>query len=107
MRGWIRLGLVLSVIWVLVAFFYVRNSDMKSAQNFSSLAYSTCSNAKAAAKNFDLKECSEKASKAYQSMDPGPSNALVGALLPLPLMWLAVWLAVAVVRWVIRGFKAA
>jgi hypothetical protein len=107
MRGWARLGIVLSVVWAVVVFFYVRNSDLERAGKVSNLTYSTCSDAKAAAKSYDFEECSKEASRTYLSMDPGPSNAFVGALLPLPFMWLAVWLVVAVVRWVVRGFRAA
>jgi hypothetical protein len=71
------------------------------------LIYSTCSDAKAAAKNYDFKECSEKASKTYLNMDPGVSNAVASALLPIPVIWFAVWLMIVVLRWVVRGFRSA
>jgi hypothetical protein len=57
MRGWVRLGIVLSVVWAAVVFFYVRKSDMERAGSFSGIVYSTCSDTKALAKNYDFKEC--------------------------------------------------
>ncbi|UWU80727.1 hypothetical protein N2603_20350 [Bradyrhizobium huanghuaihaiense] len=101
------MGIVLSVIWALSAFFYVRSRDIEQAGKFSSFVYSTCSEAKSAAKNYDFRECSERASKSYLDYDPGPGNAAIAALLPIPFMWLGMWLVVAVTRWVVRGFKKA
>lgn len=107
MRGWGRLGIVLSVVWALAVFFYVRSRDIEQARNFSSFVYSTCSEAKSAAKDYEFRECSERASKGYLDYDPGLSNAAIAALLPIPFMWLAAWLVVAVTRWVVRGFRKA
>jgi len=106
MNGWIRLAIVLTFVWAIVVFFYVRHVDMDRRSDWFRLAYSTCSESKAAPKDA-TRDCLAHASESASVMDPGPGNAAFAALAPIPFIWLTGWLVFLVIRWVVRGFKGA
>lgn len=49
MNGWLRLSIVLSFVWEIAVFLYVRHADIQGADDWFSLSYGLCSETKAAA----------------------------------------------------------
>jgi hypothetical protein len=104
LSGWKRIGIVLSVIWIVAAFFYQRNVDQSQAQNWMNMIYKTCTDTKALRGDFDFKPCMDKAWSDSRVFDGGWPNAAFLALAPIPIGWLLAYLLFAILRWVRRGF---
>jgi hypothetical protein len=101
MNGWIRLGIVLSVVWAIAVFFYVRNQDIDRYTAAWGSLYSDCTHDNVVRKeNTDCGALADGWTKA-----PGEGYAAFVALAPIPFGWLIVWIVFLVVRWVVRGFK--
>jgi hypothetical protein len=107
MNGWIRLATVLTFVWAIAVFFYVRHIDTDRASDWSGMVFSSCSSAKAVVKEYANRDCIAEAHDTSSKMDPGPGNAAFAALAPIPFIWLIGWLIFLVIRWVVRGFKQA
>jgi hypothetical protein len=69
------------------------------------MRYSSCSEAKAAVKEYAARDCFAEGTEAYRTFDPGAGNAAFAAFAPIPVFWLIGWLLLVIVRWVSRGFK--
>jgi hypothetical protein len=119
MNGWIRLGIVLSVVWAIAVFFYVRNIDFNRASAFLDERYSSCVKVMHAeidrlplgsdldvAVGKEYSDCVDSAMNHMFDKDRGPGYAALAALAPIPFIWLIGWLVFLVIRWVVRGFKA-
>ena len=108
MNGWIRLAIVLSFVWAIAVFFYVRHVDSQQASDWFHFVYSSCGERKASGdKEYANKDCIAEAHNSSAVMDPGPGNAAFAALAPIPFIWLIGGLVFLVIRWVVRGFKRA
>jgi hypothetical protein len=104
-KGWIRVGVVLSVIWAVGAGFYQNNEELSRSDKFFQFAYDVCQRGKEARSkpaNLDCFEQSWAAAKPFR--DPRLGDVLFMAFAPLPVFWLAAFLAVLIFRWVRRGF---
>ncbi len=106
LNGWKRIGIVLSVLWVLVTGFYQRNADVQKASDFMSFSYRVCTDAQSAKNNFDFDECSKKSQKDFDIWMVGSwGNVAVIALLPIPFFWLIIYGLIKMYRWIRVGFK--
>jgi hypothetical protein len=115
MRGWRRIGIVLSVFWFIGFGWWLRQDTYDSAWKIS--GYDRCgaiadmkraplwNNDDLARVNREEHECEEKA-KARFLRDVTPLwGVIVADALSLGALWLLAWIVVAVGRWVAAGFR--
>ncbi len=115
MSGWQRLGMVVTVLWLLGAPIHLMVHANQSADRLYAMCLSRTYNNKAGA---DL-ETRCRAQFEEQSMTPQKLlNLLFAAnkdqitvwtflLVPLVVFWLLGWIVLGTCRWVSRGFKRA
>jgi hypothetical protein len=99
MKGWIRLGIVLSVLWVFVGFFWGMSGKTR-AEDFRDLCH----------RSLRIESWPEGCDAAFLRNSPAAMRerqeyAIVLAILPIPFAWLIAWGCVATGRWVYRGFS--
>jgi hypothetical protein len=118
MRGWRRLGIVLSVIWFVGFFGWMWSHAADEATLVYRMSSSTCYHRYGSSTSQELDmakydvcaaEASAKLRTDYNAVRNFSSAGIVIAVdLALILLgWLIVWGIVAVVRWVARGFASA
>lgn len=108
-NGWKRIGVFVSVVWILVAWVHTFNSDNDIASKAISSNQVACDGNLAGKtgdawkKGFD--ECNKQADEALkQAMVGAREDAAIVALVPVPLGWGFAYLVLFLVRWVRRGF---
>jgi hypothetical protein len=104
-RGWHRVGIVASVIWILAAGFYQRNIDTQGANNVSEASYEFCTDrqrllqGRDSAYMADVGRCTAQAVEDRAAwVDGGWSNLAIVMLSPIPVGWGFAYLAVVVAR---------
>lgn len=104
LNGWVRLGIVASVLWALVMSWVMLDyaNDMGAASGNFARNMCQLDNEQ----NGTSVDCGDKWMEAFLSER---NYQLWGiplvALAPLPFFWLFAWLIIIVCRWVARGFK--
>jgi hypothetical protein len=108
LSGWKRIGVVVSVIWMVVGSFWFSGQITNRAASYASMRSDTCDLEKVRDQSID---CSKSFEKAYASLMRSETAGLtpigmgaIEAFVVLVVAWLALWLALAVVRWVWAGF---
>ena len=87
---WLRLGVVLSVVWALGAAIHQRNADIDRAEDFAKFSYRICTDGKAVAHNADLTSCEQERKKNVAIWLEGSwGNTAFISLVPIPLGWFA------------------
>jgi hypothetical protein len=105
LNGWKRIGIVMSVFWILGAGIYQRNYDLKEASSLENLTYSLCADHQKANKNFD-NDCMKVSHEDFDSsIKYSWVNVAVTALVPIPLFWLIIYGLIKIYRWIRLGFK--
>lgn len=103
LNGWQRIGVILSILWVLGAAIHERNGQVELAQLKAQLDRNVCNYSSAIA------ECSKSLDSKYKEHLALNSNRIVNiaavSLVPVLLGWLFAWLAIVVSRWVRVGFQ--
>jgi hypothetical protein len=111
LNGWQRIGIVLSVLWAIIAAFHEmeeinRRYDAAFSSAFSPV-YQRCrdiqdrNNLPA-----DGEACKEEAARATAGVQMESGwNIAIAALVPIPVFWLIAYALVGLVRWIRRGFK--
>ena len=115
MGGWVRIGIVLSVIWAVVGGFLGSKAVLNDASMLTSAQLDSCvaaSKARLRAQG-DTSEPYEKIwtpcwgeyEKNFMRNAEGSwwAAAFVG-LAPIPLAWLIVYMFIGLYRWIRRGF---
>ena len=100
LSGWQRLGLIISVFWIVGSFFAIRFWEYNEAVDYASTVLSRCT---AADRTFD--ECyasTEKWRLAARTIYW--PNIFLGSLVPVPLLWLVGWGILKMTHWVKAGF---
>jgi hypothetical protein len=101
--GWVRLGIVASVIWAIGAYLYQMNVVTDRAARFANTDQAVCYIEQKTQPDLD---CSKAWRDGFdKSMGYSWGVPTVAALVPIPFGWLFVWLTVVVVRWVRAGFR--
>jgi hypothetical protein len=104
--GWVRLGIVASVLWAIGGSFFLAKRLDDSALDFRALMDQSCYAIREKDPSYDIAGCLEQNNRAAQSeRERVWPNALMATLIPIPIVWLLVWLTVVVFRWVRTGFK--
>ena len=107
LNGWQRVGIALSIMWVLGAAIYQRNADVEHAEDFAKFAYKVCIDSKSLAHDNDLASCEQEREKHLGVWLKGSwGNVALMALVPVPLGWLAAFILVYFGRAQVIGFRA-
>jgi hypothetical protein len=105
MNGWQRIGVILSVLWILGGGFYQRSSDMQRAGDMGGFAVRTCMETQKLKSSYDFSRCSDEFDKTFRVFaEPSWGNVAIVAFAPVPIAWLLVYIAVWLTRWIRRGF---
>ncbi len=104
-NGWQRLGIVVSVLWIIGAALFQRTSDVDRAQDFMNETYQTCIDLKKQHNDFNFGPCMDEAEKNYAIfVKDSWGNVAFTALAPIPIGWLLAYTVIGIFRWVRRGF---
>jgi hypothetical protein len=100
-NGWQRIGILVSVIWMVGAYFYtmdrVQTDDIQMAANVDEACI--------AAKQQEQKVCdNEMYAEVIRALPREREEAAIVALVPVPLSWSFVYLTLFLLRWIKRGF---
>ncbi len=118
MGGWVRIGIVLSVIWALVGGFWGNDMAINDASKLSSLQLDNCVADNRArlhlkpgeSESYDQvwNPCWAKLGENFLHNAEGHwwAAAIVG-LVPIPVAWLIIYGCVGIFRWIRRGFRNA
>ncbi len=102
---WVRIGILLSVVWMVGAAVYTHSDDVKTASFWEKLDYDTCSTAKQLNHDTDLSSCDAKRKEAHKTWMEGDNESMAFvALAPIPFAWFAVFVLVYVGRAFFIGF---
>lgn len=100
---WQRLGIVLSVLWILGAAWIERSSQIAAARDTWQIVYARCISETPAGKSDN---CTDTMEKTYQVLyAPHWENVAYMAFGPVVLAWLLAWITRATLRWVMAGRK--
>jgi len=109
LNGWVRIGIVLSVLWVLGAGIYTNKQVTEIAVDSSSLVYRLCTSSPPsdAEQTGFFKYCELKRDEIYQdAVHYRMRDVAIFSLGPLPIFWLIGFICVMTYRWIKKGFKA-
>ena len=103
LNGWQRIGVILSILWVLGAAMHERNGQVDSAVQMAQWDREDCN------KSLVIVECVKSLDDKFHGYLSLNSNRLLNivaiALMPVLLCWLFAWLAIVVYRWIRVGFQ--
>ena len=106
LNGWVRIGIVASVLWVLGAGFYFYSETVDQAVVSGNFNRSVCETEKKEGKHpadYNCYKAFTVASDKHMA-EARPYVALL-TLIPLAFFWGFAYLIVFVWRWVAKGFK--
>ena len=114
MGGWIRIGIVLSVVWALVGGFWAHNSAGNEVQRRTGAQFDVC----VAINKARLGDAAPYDQISKPCRDQFPNNYLHNiegfwwgvafvALVPIPVAWIIIYMLTALYRWIRRGFVEA
>jgi hypothetical protein len=118
LNGWQRIGLLISVGWVVAATVYDRDDKALSAWRAVTAEHQSCIDNSAirsdASDTEFLREwgevwsiCKKQKETQYKKLTEGQWDETAAfALLPVPLGWLIAYVAIWLFRWVKAGFEA-
>ena len=104
MNGWVRIGVVLSVIWAFVGGFWGNKRAINDASTLTNAQVENClaaNRARPRSKSGEIwTPCWEQFGKNYQLNAEGHLwfGTMVG-LLPIPIAWLSVYVLIQLRRW--------
>jgi hypothetical protein len=107
MGGWVRVGIILSVIWFFVGGWWGNTIGIQQG-DWATRKLSACYDAaiRPGAQGGDASRCNVEF---YREYDEATKyhwySALFVALVPIPLAWLVIWAIVGLWRWVRSGFS--
>ena len=100
-NGWQRIGIVLSITWIIGVGIVFSEKVRDDANAISSNRFDICRNIQ----NSDFQTCSNQQWEVYKKLnDPNWSMISIFALTPAVLGWLFVYMMLGIYRWVGRGF---
>ena len=105
---WQKLGVALSIIWVIVVAIHQRNSDVEQAQRSAALSYRVCTEVKPLQKDPSLASCeAKKEQMRSMSMEHSWASVAITALAPLPILWIFGTILFYFGKAQVIGFRAA
>jgi hypothetical protein len=114
MKGWIRLGIVLSVLWLPVGYIWGMSGDNWATKYYIQCVEMNDDRAYHDNNDLDMKRWEERDQRCQENFTRSrPAafkeqqiNAAVLAIFPIVLGWILGVVAIAVGRWVYRGFMS-
>lgn len=120
LNGWQRIGVVLSIVWVLYGAYWGNEYGLRQG-DWTDFVYESCmdsAQAKAADAHYSQpaqEEHARESAACEQSRERDWSASIqyhfqyaaICAFVPIPLAWGIVYGLIAVVRWIRNGFKAS
>jgi hypothetical protein len=103
LNGWQRIGIVLSVLWIIVAGLWANYQSIQQRTQTLEFLFQTC----VAFHNFNYNDpdCLRDFNAQYLGAIKGQwVDTAIVALVPIPIAWLLAWIVFVVVRWIRRGF---
>jgi hypothetical protein len=100
LNGWKRIGVILSVVWILVAYRITFTRTLNEEIKLHAALSQYCEE-----RHHDSAECDQ-----ILHTDSRPlahEEAALVAFVPVPLAWGFIYLVLFLTRWVKRGFKQA
>jgi hypothetical protein len=111
LSGWKRIGIVVSVVWMLVGSIWFWSQMTEQAASFATIAVKACQLKNGFSSSNRAEDCLQVYNKSYDQMLDPAAKALtpigagaVYAFVVLVVAWLALWIVLVVVRWVRAGF---
>lgn len=102
LNGWQRIGVILSILWMLGAAIQTRNEQIEHARKMLDLNSTLC----ASMTHLECLSISNSKYTADLAVDAFKlMEILIYALAPMLFGWLFAWLAIVVYRWVRVGFQ--
>ncbi len=106
LNKYLKVGLVLSLIWVVIVFFNVRNEQIESANHQGNFYFGFCSDL-ALKDTAKLSKCeSERVATVSLFSNGLTENAAAAALLPVPFLWLAAFILFHIGSGINIGYQA-
>jgi hypothetical protein len=100
LNRWQRIGVVLSVLWMLGGAAYERKSQVDTATSSAQLTYKMCLDIGGE----QIAKCSEEFAKNYaEFLKPYWIDVALRAFAPVLLGWLLVFIIIRVYRWIKAG----
>jgi hypothetical protein len=102
LNGWQRIGIVLSVVWVIGGGLWGNAIAIRDGGATAETEFGLCLDKP----NHNYDACSQTFAKDYAKGVAGHwyAAAFIG-LVPIPIAWLLVYGLIALVRWIRRGFQ--
>jgi hypothetical protein len=105
MRNWQKIGLLLSIFWIIGSLYLQYTSTQETAQSISKFSYETCLRTNGEVQTFS-NICEEERGKSYKSMMASVwTNASIVAFLPLPFFWIYGIILITLARCIFIGSK--
>jgi hypothetical protein len=103
MNGWQRVGVIVSVLWILIAGFHAQNASVEFRTNLAVASMMSC---EATYKTGLSNQCDSRLTQGMEGAysDAWAAGAIVG-LGPVPFAWASAYLILFLVRWVRYGFN--
>lgn len=104
LNGWLRIGIVLSVLWITASGIYVNRLVTEDGMKSMKMIYSLCINS-GQLDDSQAKSCSQKAEEVFEAAVSQRYTDILGiSLIPLPIFWILAYLIFYTGRWIKRGF---
>ena len=105
LNGWQRIGIILSTIWILVAYVYTLNREMAADVSTAVTLEDMCTDSQTRM-NLATTRCTQDFYHEREIQIPEErETAAIVALVPVPFAWGFVYVVLFLGRWVKRGFS--
>jgi hypothetical protein len=107
LNGWNRIGLILTIIWLVGFPLYENGKREETRIRLASYSYRTC--IEESVKHNDHRDCSRVFEDEYRKMNSsadGLKEYFFFSVVIATIAWIIIYLVIYVVWWVIRGFRA-
>ena len=108
LNGWVRIGLIASVAWILAGGVWGYNIVINDAHDVMITTSRICNyRPDGMPPRYSPEECTERALAAQrEAVQSHWAAAAIVAFVPILFGWLSAWGLIALVRWVRSGFQA-
>ena len=113
LNGWKRIGIIISVAWILGGGAYTYQSGLDSRSKWIVAQHVACDNDSAvyhedAARERAFNECNQIADEGLAiALKEARISAVIVAFAPVPLGWGFAYLFLSLIRWVRKGFAVS
>lgn len=102
LNGWHRIGIVLSILWMIGGAVYERNNQREFAGKIAQFDYSNCLDKQPA----PGRDCSKVIRESLEKWNkPDWGGVIYVAFAPIVAGWIVVYLFVGIFRWIRTGFR--